>query len=137
MYQTPFEKHLDDVQQRKQEHEEEKLSAIPNRRGVPWVSDVMENMRSRGRGNAPSPILCWWEQESKKRAQGLENEIDINEMKAALKGVKNKWFSRVKAHRNIFEAYTEGKGHSWDEIKSLTDQPLPSTGLSPEIGDKS
>jgi hypothetical protein len=68
-------------------------------------------------GDSPSHIFSWHIREEKKRQQGLENEIDINLIKAALGGVKNKWFNLVNKYPKSFEQ--ENKKFNWEEIKKL------------------
>ena len=59
--------------------------------------------------NPPSQLLVWLETENRKRERGEENEIDIAEIKAAMKGSKNRWYEAY--HRNpiIFRDFIEKK----------------------------
>lgn len=63
----------------------------------------------------PSDLMIWWEQHAQLRRQGLFNEIDEADIRAAQKGVLNKWHSRVKANPEIFD---DIKGN-WSKIKEL------------------
>lgn len=69
--------------------------------------------------NAPSPLLIWHMEESKKRASGLMNEIDINEIKAAAKGVKNNWFKIFEENKPIFESMVDKNEFDWNKLMEL------------------
>lgn len=72
--------------------------------------------------HAPSPLLGWHLQESAKRKEGKYNEIDGNELKAALKGVKNRWFSLAQNHKKLCEEFfskLEGKNKNYDRAKQI------------------
>lgn len=115
-YMTPFEKHQHD-----QKLKEKERPTSENKQRIPWASEVMDKMSSNPRSHSVSPVLAWYERENLKRQQGLENEIDLNEILAALKGTRNKWFKAVKSHPKLFDGFTslESKKPVWSEIKAL------------------
>jgi hypothetical protein len=60
----------------------------------------------------PSPLLSWWTTQSLLRSQGKLNELDIADMKQAMRGVKNKWTKICKDDPKAIDdllSYSEGK----------------------------
>ncbi|MDE2024892.1 MAG: hypothetical protein KGJ07_00185 [Patescibacteria group bacterium] len=73
-----------------------------------------------------SPLAIWWHNQSDLRAQGLINEIDLNEIIAAARGVRNKWFVALNANLAAFKAILEPKEEKldsakWNELLALRD----------------
>jgi len=69
-----------------------------------------------------SSLVVWWEQENNKRTQHKYNEIDGNEMKAALVGVKNKWYEIVQRDTKFIEDFfrmLEGKNKNYEKAKEM------------------
>jgi hypothetical protein len=64
----------------------------------------------------PSPIYSWYWREYDKRSKGQQNEIDENEIKAAAKGVKNKWHARYWSDPKKFQPIIENRSYDWNEI---------------------
>ncbi len=75
----------------------------------------------------PSHLQLWYEQENRKRRAGLKNEIDINEIRAAAKGVRNKWTDRVAKHPKVFQPVIEGTYYDWQEIMALESKDVAPT----------
>lgn len=48
-----------------------------------------------------SPIMGWYEAEIKKKREGKFNEIDEAQLKAALMGVKNKWYKIALSNKEL------------------------------------
>ena len=69
----------------------------------------------------PSDNYRWYMAESDKRRADLMNEIDINEIKAANLGVKNKWHLIVKANEDEIKAMIFDDKYDWQRIKALRD----------------
>lgn len=67
-------------------------------------------------GISPSHLFIWWFQEDRKRKLALENEIDINAIKAAYKGVKNSWFRIVSKYFTEFKIMSESDNYNWEKI---------------------
>ncbi len=84
---------------------------------APKVADF-DRYAPRPNGASVSQIQLWWEREYRKREAGLENEIDMNEIRAAMRGVKNKWFSIVSKHPEKF-AEDKVKKINWNEVIQL------------------
>ena len=81
---------------------------------IPWSSEVMLKV---GRpSGTPSEIYSWFFREDAKRQKGLKNEIDIAEIKAAAKGVRNRWYKRYHFMPEKFKPVLEGKEYNWSEI---------------------
>lgn len=57
--------------------------------------------------HAPSPLYLWCQEETWKRSNGQMNEICINQMKAGLKGTKNKFIDVIKDYRTLIEAFCD------------------------------
>lgn len=66
----------------------------------------------------PSATMTWYLEEDRKRDAKIENEIDLNQIKAAIKGVKNRWFHVVKKHPEMF-LEDKVKKIKWDEVIKL------------------
>lgn len=83
---------------------------------VPWWSGINRKTTSN-----ISPILAWYERENRKRYEGLLNEIDVNEILAALKSIKNKWSDKVKKYPEIFVGYEKDGAMDgiWSNAKDL------------------
>lgn len=86
-------------------------------RQIPWSREVLR--KSAGDKSPWSNLRKWWEDNSFLRSQGLENEIDLNEIKSAARGVKNKWFSRVVKYPDVFRAAINGNSCDWEAIKNV------------------
>lgn len=94
----------------------EKGSNPTHKSTVHWWSGVGRRTTSN-----ISPILAWYEKENRKRYDDKFNEIDANEILAALKGIKNKWSDVVKKHPESFKA-VEMEGVTkeiWQNAKNL------------------
>lgn len=64
----------------------------------------------------PSPTLSWHLRESEKRSKGLDNELDHADIRAAARGVKNKWYERYQSDPKRFQGIVQGKSYDWNEI---------------------
>ena len=64
----------------------------------------------------PSPTLSWYIREDAKREKGLQNEIDEAEIRAAAKGVKNKWHKRYWDNPEKFWPVINFDPYDWNEI---------------------
>ncbi len=84
---------------------------------APMIKDF-DRYALRPNGATVSPVQSWYVEENKKREQGIENEIDLNEMRAAIRGVKNKWFLAVKNNPNMF-VEDKVKKINWQEVIKL------------------
>lgn len=70
-----------------------------------------------------SSLKEWHHQESIKKTDGLENEIDLNEIKAALKGTNNSWSNAVKKNKNVFlMLLMKDKKYDWELFKQLKEE---------------
>lgn len=68
----------------------------------------------------PSPNYLWWHEEKAKRLQGIMNEIDINEIGAALRGYRNDWFLLVKENKKLFDDFLINPTKEvWETIKVM------------------
>lgn len=111
-YMTPFERH---------QHEQGKdLETKP--RVLPWAGEVMTKV-SVHRGAYESPLKVWYDEENSKRRLGLINEIDINKIKAACYGVKNKWYERFKKNPSIFKCVIDNQVIDWQIILKGEEPP--------------
>jgi hypothetical protein len=88
----------------------------PNEAPVTPPKTQFWNGNQKHFSKTPSQLHLWYEQENIKRSQGLLNEIDVNEIKAAQKGVKNKWFSKVITHPQLF---SDVDNLNWKSIKAI------------------
>lgn len=107
----------DVLTEKKRLNEEAKQLHVSPR--LPWANQVMNNMNDRKRDSSPSPLLGWYHTENAKRQKGLENEIDIADIKAALKGVRNKWFGVVQKFEKEIDEMICGikkNGIDWQKI---------------------
>lgn len=86
---------------------------------LPWSSEVLRKGEREKRQPTESPLKNWFMQESDKRSRGLKNEIDINEIKGAIKGFKNRWTKTVKQFPESFENLLQKKDSVWDWNKIL------------------
>lgn len=70
----------------------------------------------------PSQLYLWFHEEQGKQRRGLRNELDDNQIAAAIRGVKNKWFNVVQKEVKVFEDYISFKKFElWDDIKRIRD----------------
>lgn len=69
-----------------------------------------------------SPAQEWYFKHKALQEKGLENELDIAEIKAALKGTKNKWYKRVQLYPSRFKTLKDGGDYSWSEL--INDEPI-------------
>lgn len=67
----------------------------------------------------PSPLAIWYQQQSLRRAKGEANEIDEAEIRAAAKGVKNKWTITVSKSPELFKQLLENKEYDWSAILAV------------------
>lgn len=63
-----------------------------------------------------SELKRWHEEQALKRFQGLQNEIDMKEIMAAERGVKNGWSDLVKKYPDIFKVVIAGNPFEWENI---------------------
>jgi len=84
---------------------------------IPWADKAISKFRITA--STESPIKEWWKEEDRKKNLGLENEIDINLIKAALKGVKNEWFNIATQNRKQLEESVNCKNIDWKKIMEL------------------
>jgi hypothetical protein len=67
--------------------------------------------------SAPSQLLLWWQRESRLRDKNEKNEIDLAEIKAALKSFKNRWTRCVGENRKFFEDLCQGRfNDDWKKV---------------------
>ena len=66
-------------------------------------------------------LYSWYYAEDSKRYQGLENEIDLNEIKQAAKGTVNKWHKALKRYPEAFSDYLKGARFNWQLMKEAKD----------------
>lgn len=85
---------------------------------VPWAHDVIHKAKTHISAH-PSPLMVWQQKESRKSRLGLMNEIDINEIKAAAGGVKNKWYDRVMKNIDIVNPMITFQKFDWQKLKEL------------------
>ena len=78
-----------------------------------WARQVKIGFAS---ASQPSPLYLWYQEEDAKRRQGLKNEIDINEIISASKGVRNRWFERVKKNPDLYRPVIDGKECDWAAV---------------------
>ena len=64
----------------------------------------MDIYKAKPSAPQPSPILTWFEANYRRRAQGKLNGLDINEIKVALSGARNRWTERVLKERKLLES---------------------------------
>lgn len=97
----------------------DKNNSPTERPRIRWGNEVMEKV---GRTSSPpSNIYNWWQQEADKRAKGLRNEIDENEIKAISKWVRglSKWYKTYHSHPKKFEAVVNDEPCDWNELIKL------------------
>lgn len=70
--------------------------------------------------SSPSKTLSWYHRENDKRKSGLENEIDIAEIKAASRGVINSWTCIFKKFPKECHELME-TNFNYEEFKKLKD----------------
>ena len=81
-----------------------------------WASAVSARIANNPRDSHASPILRWHYVEDKKRKKGEMNEIDMADIKAALKGVKNSWFDCVEKDKKKINDLLFEKPINWKAI---------------------
>lgn len=74
------------------------------------------NRYYRKTDTSPSPLMGWYHGEARKRSQGLENDLDLADIKAAMKGSRNFWSAAVKKFPEKFDVT---QAIVWDEIVGL------------------
>lgn len=68
----------------------------------------------------PSPLFTWYETEDRKRKADKMNEIDINEIRSALKGTKNSWHKVTLAETKMAEKFVnDPTNEMWVELKLM------------------
>ena len=77
-----------------------------------WSGNTATSSRS------PSALHSWWHTEKAKKDRGLENEIDINEIKAALRGVINRWHGCIKSNPDLFKGFETNSEYNWEQLKA-------------------
>lgn len=87
------------------------------RPGYQWADKVVS--KSKQSYSRVSDTHDWYWEETIKRKAGVANALDIAEIKAALKGVRNQWYERVKNNKKLFEPIGSNKPYNWDEIIKL------------------
>jgi hypothetical protein len=92
-----------------------KWSDKPLYENQPKTSEYYERKFSKS-APSPSPILMWYLEELPKQEQQLQNEIDINHIKAALRGVKNEWFLIIKKDPEKFASMFDHNDINWKVI---------------------
>lgn len=97
--------------------EDKKIVLEQTARKLPWASEVMANMGKTS--SMVSTLLTWYQEENRKRLEGFENEVDLNDIKAALKGTINRWSNTVKENRLFFLPLLENKKIEWNKAKTL------------------
>ena len=90
---------------------------MENKPNIPWSRDVLKKVGARSADTA-SHLYLWYHEENAKRRKGLQNEIDINEIKAAAKGVKNVWYERVKNNHQLYVPVIENRSFDWEAAKN-------------------
>ena len=76
--------------------------------------------RSRlGKNGNLSELYVWYHHHDRFRHQKKENEIDINEIKAALCGIKNRWTNVVAKNVAFFKSMIESKKYDWNKFVEL------------------
>lgn len=86
-------------------------------RSLPWASKIIANVAT-ARTGSPSQLYIWFHIEHDKRSKGLENELDLADIMAAIKGIKNKWSEIIKMNTAIFKDFHNGI-YDWNEIFKL------------------
>ena len=79
---------------------------------------------NRATTHSISPLIAWALEEKRKQKAGLENDHDIAEIKAAAKGVKNRWYHAVNIkHPAEFKKLLEIKKFDWQKLIELNCYP--------------
>ena len=86
-------------------------NVVPISPKIPWANNV-RMAPSQGY----SQLALWWMEESRKKKLGLVNEIDVAEIIAASKGVKNAWSIRWRLNPIQFKSIFEKGKVNWEEI---------------------
>lgn len=69
------------------------------------------------RNERASPTLQWYMHEHNKKGVGLCNEIDINQIRLAVRGFKNEWSTRVKDSPALFDEFLQKRTPElWEKI---------------------
>lgn len=108
-YMTPFEQY-------QANQKADAASREPKPRVLPWAKDVIS--RPNYISASGSPIYIWYQTEFRKRELGEDNELDINQIKAALFGVKNCWHRRVENNKELFSVFKTKNPYDWEAIKN-------------------
>lgn len=111
-YMTPFERH----QHNQKPSSEQKTTNENKGQRIPWSDEVLSKASVNPRQATESPNKMWYMQENHKRKLRLENEIDINDIKAAAKGVINRWSAAVNKNPIIFRPVLENKPFDWKVV---------------------
>lgn len=89
---------------------------MQSKRNVPWANQVLAQSAKSHRAYTESPLKLWHIAENEKRRAGQQNEIDTNDILAAVKGVKNRWSELLKKYPDRFKDLIAGKPCNWQEI---------------------
>ncbi len=81
---------------------------------IPWSYEVLRN--SDKKIGSPSSLLYWMDTETAKKRRGEDNEIDIADIRAAFKGVRNGWSEAIKKNSEVFKPVSERKLYDWEKI---------------------
>lgn len=103
-----------------QKAQREEATALYQRPKLQWSHEVLKGVRS---GPTESMLKIWYLGEAKARARHEENEIDLNEIRAALRGTKNKWLPAVTESREKFAVIETHKKFDWSELIALPLSP--------------
>lgn len=114
-FMTPFEKRQLDEARRK----EHKVKNDQPNKPYKWADEVLRESKLSPRSPYPSPTYAWYMDESTKRSQGLLNELDGNEIRQAMRGVKNTWYKLVNEKPDLFKPFANNKEkqEDWEKIK--------------------
>jgi hypothetical protein len=69
-----------------------------------------------------SKTVTWYHQENEKRRNGMQNEIDIAEIKAASRGVRNSWTCVFKNFPKKFAELLHKNNFDYAEFEKLKNQ---------------
>ena len=118
-YMTPFERHQFDEQNQKTTYKQNyttntNIGTSSNAPRVPFASEVLKKI---GQSSPhPSELFSWYHREDAKRRQKIQNEIDLNDIRAAAKGVFNKWHKAVIKFPEVFESFLTDKPFDWNKM---------------------
>lgn len=77
--------------------------------------------RRLSKSGTVSDLYNWYNYHDNLRREKKENEIDINEIKAALGGSRNRWMEVVVKNKYIFKNVLESKKYDWNKLMELLD----------------